>query len=786
MHKDKLVGLCIVHRNHNYGSILQSYATIAELEALGIDYEIINYSHPKSIKFYIRALGRLRSKDTLYSKMRSFKRKMGKKLHPDYARNDSVRARKFDDFISTRFSNYSKPLHSYEELCRYSRKYSDVLVGSDQLWLPSGMDTNFYNLMFVPDEINKIAYAASFGVSDIPNFQKEKTKEYLERIQFISLREESGQRIVNALTGRFAPVILDPTMVLTKEQWDSKIEYHRIVEDDYIFCYFLGKNAEQRKEVVKLSHETGLKTVVLRHLDEYIADDEKFGDIALYDVGPSEFVNLIRYAKYVCTDSFHGSVFSIIYHKQFISFNRYKEGANSRNSRLDTLFANIGVSRKYRSDLLSEIEKKIEWGEVDKRLEELRLSSETYIKEALGIFDNVPQTIEERNPIICNESECTGCSICSESCNYQAISMQLDSCGFWRPVINRNLCVECGCCSRMCPVNFAPETYGPTTAYAFQEDDSVRLASTSGGFFHALAMKTIAEGGVVCGAAFDNDMILRHVIVDKEEQLEPLQRSKYVQSSVEGVYREIETILENGRKVLFVGLGCQAAALRKYIGDHPSLIIIDLVCYGVPSSGLFNDWIKYLEAKYDKVQDVRFRDKSYGYASPNVKVMFHSAKPIENCRDSTMFSHLFFRHLSVRESCFNCHFKSIDRTSDITLGDLWLSGDYKNVKDDNLGTTAVFAHTLKGKKICRMLCKTEIEVSTVISKDSRKMVECIRPAKGASGFWKKYQEDGFVSLVDTYEKKTMSATAKRIVRGCMNKTGLTKMYYKRKKRKNLG
>ena len=153
--------------------------------------------------------------------------------------------------------------------------------------------------------------------------------------------------------------------------------------DLYLITTFPSRKHEILLYPSVQKHLTTFEEDKLRtHGYEWIADDEKFGDIALYDVGPSEFVNLIRYAKYVCTDSFHGSVFSIIYHKQFISFNRYKEGANSRNSRLDTLFANIGVSRKYRSDLLSEIEKKIEWGEVDKRLEELRLSDSALYKLA--------------------------------------------------------------------------------------------------------------------------------------------------------------------------------------------------------------------------------------------------------------------------------------------------------------------------------------------------------------------------------------------------------------------
>ena len=788
MGNKKLVGLCIVHKNHNYGSILQSYATLMKLEELGVDYEIINYSHPRTAKFYLSALGRLGSKDTIYSKVRSLKRKIGKKTHPDYAKNDAIRGRKFEEFISANFRKFSKPINDYEELQRYANKFTDVLVGSDQMWLPSGLGTNFYNLMFAADDINKIAYSASFGVSTIPEYQREKTKEYLERIQHISLREEAGQRIVKDLTGRDVPVILDPTMIVSKEQWDESIKESKIVEGEYIFCYFLGNNPEQREEVKKLARDKNMKIVVLRHLDEYIPDDENFGDIALYDIGPAEFVNLIRYAEYVCTDSFHGSVFSIIYHKQFISFNRYAGGANSRNSRLDTLFQNIGISRRYSSNLSNEIDAPIDWGTVDEKLDELRQKSSSFIIEALGIDEELQaaETNEAPTHSICAGSDCTGCSACTAVCPKNAITMTMDKLGFWRPEVDMSKCINCNSCNRVCPINKSPETFGPTVVYAFQnKDDAVRFNSTSGGFFNAVATSVLNEGGVVCGAAYDDNMHIRHTFVERTEGLAPLQKSKYVQSSLDGVFRKVKQYLKDGRKVLFVGVGCQAAALRNYIGENDNLIIIDLICYGVPSTGLFDDWIKYLESKYGKVIDVRFRDKSYGYASPNVKVQFSNGKYIEACRDSNMYADLFFRHLSIRESCYSCHFKSIDRASDITLGDLWLMSKYNPLMDDNKGTTGVFAHTTKGKELCERFCNLQLDITTIVEADAKKMIESVSPAKGVSGFWGKYITDGFLSTVDLYERNTAKKRIKYAVKCLMNRTGLSSTWYRRKKLKDI-
>ena len=383
--RKRLVGLCIVHKNHNYGSMLQSFATLVKLDELGVDYEIIDYSHPRTLQFYAGAAGRLANRDFLYSKARLFRKKAGKKLHPDYAANEAVRGERFDRFVKERFPRFSEPINEYRRLRRYAEKFTDVLVGSDQLWLPSGNGTNFYNLMFAPRACNRIAYAASFGVSSIPAHQRKETAEYLEKIRHISLREESGKRIVKELTGRDVPVILDPTMVITRKQWDEAVPDQAVTDGEYLFCYFLGNNPSHREEASALAKSLGLKIVTLRHLDEYIASDEKFGDEAPYDVGPEEFVNLIRHAKYVCTDSFHGSVFSILYHKQFISFNRYGDGKNSRNSRLDTLFGNIGIDRRFHGDLKGEIQREIDYDAVDSKLEALRTRSDRFIREALSL-----------------------------------------------------------------------------------------------------------------------------------------------------------------------------------------------------------------------------------------------------------------------------------------------------------------------------------------------------------------------------------------------------------------
>lgn len=236
----------------------------------------------------------------------------------------------FDKFRKDKFTKLSPILVGYDNLCKGANRYSAVVTGSDQLWSPAGLPTNFYNLMFVPDHIRKISIASSFGVKTIPWYQVSRTREYLNRIEFISMRENRGSEIVKELTGRNVPTILDPVFIFNESEWLELIPMNTEYEEPYIFAYFLGANHTHREAVKSVAKQLGCKIVTLRHLDQYVENDERFGDFAPYDVDPARFLNLLRGAKYVCTDSFHGSVFSIIHHKPFVTFNRYDEIVNTR------------------------------------------------------------------------------------------------------------------------------------------------------------------------------------------------------------------------------------------------------------------------------------------------------------------------------------------------------------------------------------------------------------------------------------------------------------------------
>lgn len=378
-----VIGVCIKYFHENYGGMLQAYATVKMLEQRGIDYELIQYEKHTTLIQKIKYIPRLLNRVLLNDKYEALVKKMGKKKHPEFARNDAIRMKEFSKFKEAHFTKLSPVFKGYNDLCEGARRYSAVVTGSDQLWSPAGLPTNYYNLRFVPDDIRKISYASSFGVAQVPWYQKKRTVAFLERIEYISMRENRGSEIVKVLTGRSVPTILDPVFSFDEEGWREIISARREIEEPYIFAYFLGSRESHRKAVQKLAEKIGLKIVALRHMDQYVAKDENFGDFAPYDVAPDKFLNLIRYADYVCTDSFHGCCFSIIHQKKFMVFNRYSdESKTSKNSRIDSLCQNLGLEGRRFDGKISDISKDIDYKAVYKKLDELKEFTNSYVKKA--------------------------------------------------------------------------------------------------------------------------------------------------------------------------------------------------------------------------------------------------------------------------------------------------------------------------------------------------------------------------------------------------------------------
>lgn len=380
----KKVGICACYSTLNYGSMLQSFATQITIDNLGYDSEFIIYKKKKTLAFIIKQIPRLLNRNLMFDKMLIFKKKYAMRKYPEIVRQNKVRESAFENFQRKYYKHFSSVFYGYDALCKAACSYDSVVVGSDQLWTPGGLATNFYNLMFVPDNVNKISYATSFGVSTIPWYQRKRTKEYLRRINHLSVRETKGAQIVESISGCIAKVVVDPTLLLTREAWAAEIPERSLLNEPYIFCYFLGENSSHRDIAEDLRRKTGCKIVCTPHLDSFVERDLTFGDMQLFDIGPDDFVNLIRGAEYVLTDSFHGSVFSILHHKKFITLNRFSDGGQSRNSRIESLCTLLGLEeRRYRGDITEQMLADIDYDSVDAKLIALRKESLDYLERAL-------------------------------------------------------------------------------------------------------------------------------------------------------------------------------------------------------------------------------------------------------------------------------------------------------------------------------------------------------------------------------------------------------------------
>lgn len=346
---NKKVGLAIVYKYPDYGSMLQALSIQLTLTALGYDSEAINTEklqasiNKRKYKYFAQNIFDF---SIVKEKWKIVGKKLRTKTNKDFGKNQQIREEAFRKFNRENFVE-SKSFATWGELSEASKGYDAVLVGSDQLWLPSNVCADYYTLNWVPNEVRKICYATSFGIGEVPPKYANLYQVMLKRINYLSARETSGQKIIKQLTDRDVPLVCDPALLQDAVQWDKIATNGRIIKEKYVFCYFMGNNPEQRLFARKLADAHGCKIVALLHLDQYIASDEKYADYAPYDISPADFINLVKNAEYVCTDSFHGTVFSIIYSKDFFTFKRFNKNASlSTNTRIFSLLDRLKLSKR--------------------------------------------------------------------------------------------------------------------------------------------------------------------------------------------------------------------------------------------------------------------------------------------------------------------------------------------------------------------------------------------------------------------------------------------------------
>lgn len=315
---------------------------------------------------------------------------------------------------------------------------------------------------------------------------------------------------------------------------------------------------------------------------------------------------------------------------------------------------------------------------------------------------------------------CCGCSACAEHCPKKCIKLEEDEEWFLYPIINQDLCIDCGLCEKVCPVINLPQRCTPQSShYAININDTDRLSSSSGGVFLALARNIINNGGVVFGAVFESDFSkVVHTYAEDLEGVKAMLGSKYLQSDINQTYAQCKKYLKTGRLVLFTGTPCQIAGLKTFLKtDYPNLIAVDFICHGVPSPGV---WRKYINEDYkfksklqqDLVRSISFRDKSNGWHNYGLAITLDSnqlsrtdnsqCSIITPCCDNE-YMRSFLNDLCLRPICYDCPFKDGKSWSDLTLADFWgIEKIYPEIDDDK-GVSLVIVKTAKGSELFNKL-----------------------------------------------------------------------------------
>ncbi len=772
----KKVGIVSCYFKNNYGSMLQAYATKKILDNNNIPNETINIDNNIDFKkgkrkYYASQLFNFKF---IKSKFGMIKLKLDKKIVKDLGKNISIRDSKYKEFRKE--FNLSISCPDYKSLSEMANaKYSDVIVGSDQLWLPVNVVSDYYTLNWVPDNINKISYATSFGISKIPDKYTDEYKKFLSRINYLSVREESGKKICDEY-GISSKVVCDPTILLTKEEWEQEAVQERIIPDKYILCYFLGSNIEHRKFAEKLKEKTGYKIVSLNHADEYVKYSDTFADITPYDIGPREWINLIKNAEYVCTDSFHGTVFSLLFNKTFFDFRRYSESNKmSTNSRIDSLLDLAGVDKNRiltgNEDVDTVIKYKINYSKVNKNIDKIRQESKKWL---LSSITYKAEETKDKFVKIEEKDLCCGCTACYSICPKNAIKMVRDNEGFLYPEVDKEKCVNCGMCKKVCPIlNKAKLNEFKPKAYLFQNsNEEIRKDSTSGGIFTAIGEFVIKNNGIVYGASFDDNFVVNHIGVESTDELSKFRKSKYVQSNQNNCFKEIKQYLDNGKLVCYSGTPCQVGGLRAYLRkDYENLILVDIMCHSVPSPLVFEKYKRYILKKMNanKILNINFRDKNkYGYKYSMMTVETDNGIYSQGI-DTDPYLRAFFSDTSIRPSCYNCHFKTMKRVSDLTIWDCFNINEIDKSFDDDKGTTRILVQSEKGEKLLEnldnvRLKELDINIATKKVKEMTNSVNYNNKRKkffeniNDDNVFEKYYPTNFKTKINSFVRKTLAIT----------------------------
>ena len=374
-----------------------------------------------------------------------------------------------------------------------------------------------------------------------------------------------------------------------------------------------------------------------------------------------------------------------------------------------------------------------------------------------------------------NKTMCCGCAVCENICPVHAIAMRADEEGFYYPLINQKLCIDCGMCKAVCAFGRVDKLFCSDSAqqvYAVKHlKVDVRQNSTSGGAFTALSDCVLNQGGSVYGAILDADFQVRHERADTEQARDVMRGSKYVQSNIIRVGEQIKADLSKGHFTLFIGSPCQVDGIQSYLNKVKAkiehLVTVDFICHGVPNQKMFDDFIAFIEKKRRaKLVSYAFRPKNKGWRHVEM-AEFSNGKQEQGTALIEVNRRFFHGNIAIRPSCHHCDYTKTVRCSDITIADFWgIEAALPGFKDD-LGVSAIIVNTKKGEELLRLASSALDIKDTTMAKVSAKQKHMHHPTQAhprREQFFVDYHRYGYAYVARIYGGYNFFSQAKRLLK----------------------
>lgn len=305
-------------------------------------------------------------------------------------------------------------------------------------------------------------------------------------------------------------------------------------------------------------------------------------------------------------------------------------------------------------------------------------------------------------PKLADALHCTGCSACMFVCPHHAIQMATDEMMGTFPHIHDELCRRCGLCQRVCPLSHPGNAAMPLHYLAaWNQDSDVRKTSSSGGIFSLLAEQVIQRGGVVVGCTLEGTPLqAKHICITDTAEIGRLRGSKYTQSDMTDIYKNVQRYAKRGRLLLLSGTPCQIAALRRVLGARENVITLDFICHGVPPAQLFTTYQKHLKAKIGPLVSASFRDKSISWRKFSMSARGKAGQVYVASRKEDPYLRAFLADYSLRSGCYRCALREGRSGADITLSDYWgYRQKGEEDREEKLGVSAVAINTEAGARL---------------------------------------------------------------------------------------